>query len=73
MKPFCYYPFLMSQTLLNPEQSARVIGVTRPGFVKMHKRGDIKAEITAGRQVFFTVKAVKALKKKRDRAKVRVK
>lgn len=55
----------MSKTLLNPEQSAAILGVTRPGFVKMFERGDIKAEITVGRQAFFSPESVKALKKTR--------
>jgi len=57
----------VSKTLLNPEQAAAILGVTRPGFVKMYKRGDIEAEIIVGRQAFFTPQAVAGLK--RNRAK----
>lgn len=56
----------MSKPLLNPQQCAEILGVTRPGFVKMFKRGDIKSEIEVGRQAFFTKRSVGVLKRKLD-------
>jgi hypothetical protein len=56
----------MSQTLLTPSQAAKILGVTRPGFVRMYKRGDIEPELVAGRQSFFALRAVNALKKARN-------
>jgi len=58
----------MKQTLLNPEQAAAILGVTRPGFVKMYKRGAIPAEVVVGRQAFFTTSAVKTLARCRKKA-----
>ncbi len=55
-----------SKTLLNPTQAAKIIGVSRPGFVKMYKRKEIKAEVVVGRQAFFAPAAVRALIKKRN-------
>ena len=56
----------MSKTLLNPTQAAEILGVSRPGFVKMVKRGDIRAEVVSGRFALFTAAAVRALAKKRN-------
>lgn len=57
------------RVLLNFRQSAAILGVTRPGFVKMFERGDIQPEVTVGRQAFFSPEAVKALKKLRNAKK----
>jgi hypothetical protein len=56
----------MARTLLNPSQAAKVIGVSRPGFLKMVERGDIEPEMTVGRQDFFTPQSVRGLKRRRD-------